>query len=104
MEDRADVPEALGRGERFLELVGVEIVREVQGNEMLPFLRTIQAVDHQDVGYTSTVEAPNNGAAYKASAARDYGPSESEVVHRSEFSNPSAWMTSPFYGLIGRSC
>ena len=58
-------------GDAPFEFVGVNVIGEAQRHQMLPLLGPVEAVDDQDVVETAPVEGPNNGAADKASAARN---------------------------------
>ncbi len=49
MKDRSNVAKVGPAVRAALELIGIEVIGKLQGNEVLPFFGAVQAVDYQDV-------------------------------------------------------
>jgi len=69
VEDRRDAAEIVAVEDPAFEVVGVDVVREAQRNEVFPFFRRVESIDDENVVDPSTVQSPNDGASDQAGAA-----------------------------------
>ena len=87
MKDGADVAEVAARQPARSNSSASDVIGKAQRNQVFPFLRSVQAVDDENVVETAPVERPNDGAAYKAGAPGNNDSSAAKVVHRSKIPN-----------------
>ena len=67
--------------EKLLEHIGFEVVLEAQGDEVLPFLGTVETIGDQDVFETAAVQLPNKGAADQPCAAGNDHAAYCQITH-----------------------
>ena len=69
MEDRPDIGKTT---EVVEEITGVDVVREFQRGEVLPFVGLVHAVDDQDVIMAKFIQPPHDRTADESGTAGNY--------------------------------